>query len=161
VDFIYAGASRCSMCHQDEYADWKQSAHSHAVATLVRENQQYNPECLECHVTGYRNENGFYSINDPQSRLMYDVQCEVCHGPGRTHADAEQKIKSGAERWMTPEQFTALQAEAKAVLPPKAVPEETCRKCHTEDTTPDDWTYGQKVLLINHSGAAEQVVQTQ
>jgi 2',3'-cyclic-nucleotide 2'-phosphodiesterase (5'-nucleotidase family) len=84
----YVGASTCMSCHAAQYAVWEKTGHAHAMATLERKSQQFDNECVRCHVVGF-NQGGFQSlISTPQ---LANVQCEACHGPGRAHVAAPAK----------------------------------------------------------------------
>jgi mono/diheme cytochrome c family protein len=53
------------------------------MATLEKKNQQFDNECIACHVVGYQ-KGGFQSLyTTPQ---FANVQCEECHGPGLAHS---------------------------------------------------------------------------
>ena len=78
----YVGNDACKTCHAAAFKIWRQSSHSHAFQTLANKGKQYDPECLQCHVVGMKN-NGFLSAQlTPQ---LKNVQCENCHGPARQH----------------------------------------------------------------------------
>jgi 2',3'-cyclic-nucleotide 2'-phosphodiesterase (5'-nucleotidase family) len=88
VESPYAGGEKCAACHQTEYDIWAASRHSHAMATLEKKNQQFDNECIGCHVVGYQ-KGGFQSLyTTPQ---FANVQCEECHGPGLAHASNPSK----------------------------------------------------------------------
>ena len=109
-DSPYVGASTCMACHTEQYAVWEKSGHAHAMATLERKSQQFDNECVRCHVVGFNN-GGFQSlISTPQ---LANVQCEACHGPGRAHAAAPAK---GFGFMQTPT---------------------GCVQCHTQANSPD------------------------
>ena len=79
----YVGVETCAGCHQKENEVWLNSRHGHAMATLEKKNQQFDNECVGCHVVGFQ-KGGFQSLyTTPQ---LANVQCEECHGPGRQHA---------------------------------------------------------------------------
>ncbi|HKP12262.1 MAG TPA: multiheme c-type cytochrome, partial [Blastocatellia bacterium] len=106
----YVGASTCGQCHATQYAVWEKTGHAHAMATLERKSQQFDNECVRCHVVGFNN-GGFQSlISTPQ---LANVQCEACHGPGRAHIAAPAK---GFGFMPTPT---------------------GCVQCHTKDNSPD------------------------
>ena len=87
-DSPYAGVETCAGCHQREHQIWATSRHAHAMATLERKSQQFDNECVRCHVVGFQR-GGFQSLyTTPQ---FANVQCEECHGPGRQHADNPAK----------------------------------------------------------------------
>jgi hypothetical protein len=79
-DFV--GAEQCSVCHQEERAFWNRTAHHDAYATLVRQDKQFNLDCVGCHVTGYEQPGGSTVAH---VEGLENVQCEVCHGPGSRH----------------------------------------------------------------------------
>jgi 2',3'-cyclic-nucleotide 2'-phosphodiesterase (5'-nucleotidase family) len=84
VKEIYAGSARCAACHVQAYETWKQTRHAQALDTLKAKNQEFNPQCLTCHTTGYGKEGGF--VNATQTPQFANVHCEQCHGPGLEHA---------------------------------------------------------------------------
>jgi hypothetical protein len=47
-------------------------------------NQDYNPECVSCHVTGFGYIGGF--LRPDHTPEMTGVQCEMCHVAGAEHA---------------------------------------------------------------------------
>jgi hypothetical protein len=54
------------------------------MATLEKKKEQFDNECVGCHVVGYQR-GGFQSLyTTPQ---FANVQCEECHGPGLQHAN--------------------------------------------------------------------------
>ena len=55
-----------------------------AFSSLIVKNQDYNPECVICHVTGFGYTGGFKRPDQSQDRA--NVQCEMCHGAGAEHA---------------------------------------------------------------------------
>ena len=84
----YVGAATCAACHSEQYSIWEKSGHAHAMATLEKKNQQFDNECVRCHVVGFE-KGGFQTLlTTPQ---LANVQCEACHGPGRAHASAPAK----------------------------------------------------------------------
>ncbi|MEO5988104.1 MAG: multiheme c-type cytochrome [Candidatus Eisenbacteria bacterium] len=79
----YMGAEVCGRCHQAEMAQYKTTSHARAWETLVEAKKDANPECITCHVVGYKQAGGF-KTGDDATRLA-DVQCENCHGMGTQH----------------------------------------------------------------------------
>ncbi|MBI4847455.1 MAG: hypothetical protein HY808_02605 [Nitrospirae bacterium] len=110
----YLGVAKCAECHQPFVESWKNMRHAGAFASLEKVGKSEDPECIKCHVAGFGEEGGFYSIQTTPG--LANVQCEVCHGPGMEHlADLE-----------------------KPLMP---VTESVCLKCHTKDNSPDfDYT---------------------
>ncbi len=104
----FVGAEVCGRCHPSEYAQWKTTAHARAWQTLVDQKKDATPECVTCHVVGYKKPGGFQSAED--AGKLGNVQCENCHGMGTQH---EAWPKAGSR-----------------------VTEATCRQCHNETTSP-------------------------
>jgi len=121
----FAGVAACKSCHEKQSAFWTATGHARAFATLVNTGQNYNPECLPCHVTGG-------SISPVSSFAQKDlllvlpedrqaVGCEACHGPGRQHS-----LNPGN-------------------VPPTRKPtEQKCLNCHTPEHD-DDFNYSTKM----------------
>lgn len=79
----YLGSGACSTCHEKEHRVWEGSAHAHAMQTLVKANQDFNPECVKCHSTGFGTPEGFRTASStPQ---LANVHCEACHGSAAVH----------------------------------------------------------------------------
>jgi Cytochrome c554 and c-prime len=100
----------CAKCHAVQTTFWKSTNHYKAFQTLVDSGQQYNLNCLPCHVTSSQDlssaTNGSEILSLPA--VLQQVGCEVCHGPGNKHA--------------------ANPGPGNIVRKP---PETTCRRCHT------------------------------
>jgi len=79
----YVGSESCKACHEYAYRIWSGKAHGRAYATLEREGSQYDPECIVCHVVGFKYESGF--VSEGRTGHLKDVGCENCHGPGSKH----------------------------------------------------------------------------
>lgn len=122
AEFPYAGWAACAACHQDQVASWQKTAHFAAYLDLAKKKQQFNLDCLYCHVTGVE------SGDDPRAlTLQVDLQavgCEVCHGPGRQHI--------------------AAPAEHRLIKKPA---EGLCRRCHTPEQD-DNFDYNAKLKLL-------------
>ncbi len=107
----YVGTEACSDCHSDAVDFWKTTRHAQAWKTLEERGQQFDFDCISCHVTGWEKPGG---ANLAHNETLRDVQCETCHGPGSIHV-----AKGGEER------------------PPtvwRAPPEKMCEtQCHTKD----------------------------
>ena len=87
----YAGSFACGECHEKFYNNWRKSRHGRAFKTLVNKKQQNNIDCLPCHVTGIKPDNGIMALSLPAN--LRNVGCESCHGPGKIHAnDPDKKI---------------------------------------------------------------------
>jgi hypothetical protein len=108
--WYYTGAFVCAPCHVSQSGNWRTTGHQKAFSTLVDRSQDYNPECIECHITGYGYTGGFDLPTTTPDRG--NVQCEMCHGPGGEHAET-------------------------LAVPYGETSEDTCLACHTEDHSPD------------------------
>ncbi len=78
----YMGAVWCRSCHAEIYEKWNATGHARAFLTLKKEGEEYNPECVKCHTTGYQ-KGGFVTIDETPN--FNNVQCEQCHGPASRH----------------------------------------------------------------------------
>jgi hypothetical protein len=85
VDQPYAGPKACADCHETEWEQWRQTRHARALESLRARGHAGDPECLQCHTTGYGRQGGFGSPGAPEEALGA-VGCEVCHGPRAEHA---------------------------------------------------------------------------
>ena len=89
---VFAGWQVCAQCHAPQTAFWEKTSHSSAYQTLVEQEQQFNLDCLPCHVTA---EYETTRISDNDSILLSlpsvlkQVGCEICHGPGKSHAASQ------------------------------------------------------------------------
>jgi len=108
----YIGPANCKGCHEEQYTNWSATAHARAYADLVKTGDQYDPECLPCHTTGYGYASGFSVVNNK----FPDVTCESCHGRGSLHADG------------TPPAASTIK---------KVVDEASCRACHDDYNSPN------------------------
>lgn len=106
----FATAEKCKSCHEAAYDAWVKSRHAHAMATLEKAQQEFDPECVGCHSTGISVRNGYR--NQRETPELANVQCEACHGAGLDHTSKPEHGfgKTG---------------------------EQMCRSCHTDDRSPD------------------------
>ncbi|MDD5210021.1 MAG: cytochrome c family protein [Elusimicrobiales bacterium] len=86
----YLGADKCKMCHSKQHATWTKMKHFKAIESLTAEEQK-NPECVKCHVTGFGEASGFVSMEKTPN--LANVQCEACHGAGSLHMKAPMADK--------------------------------------------------------------------
>jgi hypothetical protein len=88
----FAGAAACKECHADIHQAWIETKHSNTFNRLDLSDRQ-NPECLRCHVTGTPE----MIAAEGATPSLPGVQCEACHGSGRTHIEAAKAgtIKKG------------------------------------------------------------------
>ena len=122
----FVGASLCSACHKDEFAQWRQTRHARACDSLYKDQRQFMPACQTCHTTGYGHSTGYDpKVGTPEFR---NVQCEGCHGPGSVHSlnPTKSNVRPGKD--------PAL-----------------CRRCHDTANSPQFERQQQRYFdLINH-----------
>ena len=106
----YSGGAACDDCHADAAAFWSKTRHAGAWKTLVDRGQQFDLECVGCHVTGWQQPGG---SNLGFNERLRDVQCEVCHGPSSIHV-----AKGGEDK-----PFAVIKTPAA----------ELCARCHTKE----------------------------
>ncbi len=134
----YIGSKACKNCHSatskgEQFQKWEASKHAKAFATLATEeakkaaaerniqDPQKSAECLQCHVTAYKEDpanlkKGF----QPEA----GVQCESCHGPGENHA----KVRLAAAAESEQEGYVKIPEDEIVASPPVKI----CLECHNE-----------------------------
>ncbi len=124
---VFTGWLTCALCHGPQTAFWKETGHSSAYQTLVSEEQQFNLDCLPCHVTAQYKET-LISSNDvlllSLPAHLQQVGCEVCHGTGKKHAASQNRSDISRK-------------------PDEAV----CRRCHTPERD-ENFNYENDILRI-------------
>jgi len=121
----YLGAELCARCHSAEAQQWKTTSHSVAWQTLVTVKKDATPDCIPCHVVGYKQAGGFQ--NGADAARLGGVQCENCHGMGTQH-------------------------EAFATAP-RAVTAQTCIGCHHgENDSEFNWEHD--LPLVAHDNTS-------
>lgn len=129
---MYVGGETCMGCHTEEHEQWLTTRHAHAWDTMVKEEVDTDPECVGCHVTGFGHWNGFRH-KDVTPKLV-NVQCEICHGPGKAHYEL---ITGGGDRAAKPHH----------ALEP--VSERMCRTCHRDHHDPE-FNYSEAIFEVAH-----------
>lgn len=125
----FVGAKVCQGCHLPEYQQWATTDHAKATRTLVADQHQFDFDCVGCHSTGYKQEGG---PKDPFSLGgLVNVQCEVCHGPGRAHATDPKTVKLNT-----------------------TVDEKFCRTCHSIEQTGDRFVFADYLAKVTHKKPA-------
>jgi hypothetical protein len=117
----YLGMELCGRCHVEQAEQWKTTKHAHAWETLVKAKKDATPDCIPCHVAGYKQPGGFLTGTDTPA--MVNVQCENCHGMGTKH-DSYPKT-------------------------PMSVKEMTCTRCHQGENDPA-WSFATKLPKVIH-----------
>lgn len=88
----WVGSAACAPCHPGIYAEWKETPHARAMATLSDHGAASDPECVVCHTVGWvkagpggfeRRASSFQTL--AKTPGLVDVGCEACHGPGSLH----------------------------------------------------------------------------
>ena len=127
----FVGEAVCGRCHEPEAAQWRTTAHALAWETLVREKKDATPECITCHVVGFREPGGFRTAGLTPG--LMNVQCENCHGMGTQHR----------EGWL--QQLSPL----------------TCQNCHRDEHDPEFDYEKKLALVThsNFSGESVRVVK--
>jgi hypothetical protein len=126
----FVGEQVCARCHATESQQWRTTAHSLAWETLQRVKKDATPECIPCHVVGYRKAGGFET--DVRTPQLVNVQCENCHGMGTQHGDD----------W----------------LERHKVDEGTCRTCHNQERDPE-FDFAAKFPLIVHGNTSGESIR--
>ena len=107
----YTGYALCMQCHPEQTDQWLATSHAEAFESLRDRSQDYNPECVPCHTTGFGYLGGF--IMPGLTSEMEGVQCEMCHGAGFDHSQQN-------------------------AVPYGVISEATCiDNCHTPEQSPD------------------------
>ncbi len=111
-EYSYIGAKKCMMCHKRDGvgSSWLETKHANALSVLKPADREKG-SCLECHATG----------TTPAGKLLPDVQCEACHGPGSEYRD----LNTMKNREL---------AVKRGLIPGD---EETCLRCHSIERAPE------------------------
>ncbi|MBS1261944.1 MAG: Perchlorate reductase subunit gamma [Calditrichaeota bacterium] len=127
----YISMRKCSMCHKGErkgniYEIWEASRHAKAFETLAGEkalaiakekgieNPQQAGECLQCHVTGYGEDESLTA----DLEMANGVTCQACHGAGGDYAKMS----------------TMKDLKASVAAGMVADPKQQCVECHNENS---------------------------
>ena len=145
----YAGSAVCADCHSKAWEVYEKTPHYHATDTLVKLDppRHFDPECLACHVTGWRVEDyspytsGYMGLE--QTPDLVQNGCENCHGPSAAHvaaetgevemSDAEQETLRAALRL----KVVANEGNKEGQEYQNAVVVKNCMRCHDTDNSPD------------------------
>jgi hypothetical protein len=106
----YTGTESCSDCHADAVTFWEKTVHAQAWKTLVDRGQQFDLDCIGCHVTGWDRPGG---SNLGHNDKLRDVQCETCHGPGSIHVAKGGLEKPAALQLAPPDDLCASQCHTR------------------------------------------------
>jgi hypothetical protein len=89
VEPYYAGGTNCNTCHADKDAEWMETAHGHAWATLQNSGHPAS-YCIPCHTVDNVQTPGNSGYDDAPIALYENVQCENCHGPASAHLESKK-----------------------------------------------------------------------
>lgn len=106
----YTGTASCADCHEDAVTFWNKTVHATAWKTLVDRGQQFDLDCIGCHVTGWDRPGGSNLAHNDKLR---DVQCETCHGPGSIHVAKGGLEKPAAVKLAPADDLCASQCHTK------------------------------------------------
>jgi hypothetical protein len=107
----YVGDKKCAECHKEAYETLLTTPHQRAVKSLAKTHDDFDPECVRCHVTGWAMQGGF--VDYETTPVHKNVNCEACHGPGAAHS-AKPEVKTVNGR----------------------IDKNTCLRCHDPDNSP-------------------------
>jgi hypothetical protein len=129
----YVGSGVCKKCHGSEYDVWAESPHSKAYKTLVNAKnpslRQYDSECIECHVTGWKYKTGF--MNEKDTPLLKDNGCENCHGPCSEHV--KNTNNQDIRDLINPYRYDPNEKPAERARRINLIDQKVCQKCHDLD----------------------------
>ena len=91
TDTPFLGSAACAGCHPGPYAQWLETGHARAYASLEVEEREMDRECYTCHVTGAFHASGPQHPSQVGLSLR-GVGCESCHGPGREHVSSAAQV---------------------------------------------------------------------
>ncbi|MCI5145616.1 MAG: hypothetical protein D3923_08805 [Candidatus Electrothrix sp. AR3] len=122
-----AGWQQCAKCHPDQTNFWQETGHAQSMQTLKKVNQQFNEDCLLCHVTlPY-----YDAARVKREKLLLQqlpialqsVGCESCHGPLLKHTKKPTQVQVPSPT------------------------EQTCKTCHTPEHD-DNFIFAEKIEKI-------------
>jgi len=130
----------CGNCHVGHQADWVNTKHAGAAATLAAITPAPPATCYGCHTVNERGNSltGLAGWDAVQNDAYKDVQCESCHGPGTDHVKAPED----RSKWPLP-RIGMTEAQA------------SCASCHTGIHTPyaEEWaTSGHSQVIASPAG---------
>ena len=85
----YVGTEVCRACHQQAFPQWQASKHARAYDSLVEKGKNNHLDCVGCHLTAWKEPGGVCRLDEVEGKTS--VGCEMCHGPGSSHASLPVK----------------------------------------------------------------------
>ena len=126
----FVGADRCASCHPSAAKAWQDTAHARSHKGLDKK-QSSDPRCTQCH-----------GVVDEQRG---GVQCENCHGAGRTYARRCVMKDKVLNRLVGLEEPSEV----------------SCKRCHTDNNPsirPFDFDGKWAVIRHGHEKPKDQAV---
>jgi len=119
--YLVTASEQCRPCHEEQWGQWMNTRHAHAIEALTAEPDRRNPECLSCHTTGFGRSDGY--TREFAEEALARVGCVDCH--------------------LTPTEHLVSPAPAQT----EAITEQTCTRCHNPMNSPNFnfTTYNAKV----------------
>ncbi len=148
--FRFVGSEKCADCHDEAYDVWKESDHhvvgfksltvafaqasdDPSMASRVRIDRIYDPECICCHTAGWdtrevlRFESGYVSAD--KTPYLMGVHCENCHGPASRHVELEEAADAAEADLLAEREAMSVTREDAAT--------KVCHQCHDHENSPD------------------------
>jgi mono/diheme cytochrome c family protein len=117
----YTGTKQCASCHFKQYMAWKKTKHAKEAWESVPEKYRADPNCVNCHATGYGQPTGFKDAASTPN--LVGAGCEACHGPGSEHDKVAKQFKE--KKKLSPEEDKAARDSIYKLLP-----RNVCSDCH-------------------------------
>ncbi|MGD2057352.1 MAG: multiheme c-type cytochrome [Anaerolineales bacterium] len=149
----YAGPEACANCHNEIHEDWMVTRHAQAFSSPIFQRNWEDVgskfTCLECHTTGYNEDESTYAFEG--------VTCESCHGPFQeghpqesmpvvpNHLLCEKCHETTTDEWFaSPHREAGVECQSchdpHAQAPLAASVTELCGNCHKD--TGSSFTHG-------------------
>ncbi len=135
-ELSFAGSEACKTCHPTVFAKWSSTRHAHALDTLVNGvvhnnkkiagGKHVNPECINCHVTGFPYKSGFDGSD--ATKHLFGNGCENCHGPASEHVAVYRNLQSTKEE--------QKRANRRVHRDPQTDEKHVCARCHDFENDP-------------------------
>jgi hypothetical protein len=132
----FVGSEACKICHPNVVAKWSSTRHAHALETLVNGvehngkkiagGKQANPECINCHVTGFGYVSGYDGTD--KTKHLYGNGCENCHGPASEHVRVFQDPNANKEDLQRARRSVRLNTQTEE--------RNLCVRCHDAENDP-------------------------
>ncbi len=164
--------SSCIDCHQKQVDFWRETPHSIAFLTLVKEKAEYNSTCIECHSLNFKKEGGFFipenivSLKKSDHKKYIKEMTELSQTASSIREMTKVERKQVAQKWAkldakfkVKRQMANIQClhchnlhsehpfESTDSKLGKINHEKSCVKCHNADQSPE-W-YNDKKLNKN------------